>query len=142
MEVLNKVLKKRETFRTYGVFKEIHTPLLVFQLISFLRLQRNYHVTRLDFIVLTAGNMAQGASLLKQFTSSDILPILVGVYPKVIYKCLSRLNRYGLIAQQERKKRCKRYQITDKGKACILAFVQYYNSSLVSFQWSHENSKG
>jgi hypothetical protein len=130
MTALNLLVSRKESLSNYGVFKEAHTPLLVFQSNALRHIRRNYHLTRVDFIVLTAGRMMQEDSLLRYFDSQGMNKVLIGVGANLVFKSLDKLRRYGMVALREARKRRRRFCVTEKGMACIQSFIQYYNYTL------------
>jgi hypothetical protein len=133
MKGVSFIAKKKESFRTYGVFSEVHTPLLVFQANTLSHISRRYYITKADFIVLAAGHMIQSDSLLKYFDSPSLLTAVNGVSNNAIFRSIKRLLRRGLIDVKERKKRLRRFMVTDKGLACIQSYIQWYNYTLALY---------
>jgi hypothetical protein len=130
MMALSSLVSQKESLSTYGVFKEVHTPLLVFQSNAFRHIRRNYHLTRVDFIVLTAGHMMQEESLLRYFDSQGLNKVLMGVGSNLVFKSLNKLKMYDMVALREDRKRRRRFRVTEKGMVCIQSFIQYYHYTL------------
>lgn len=125
----------RRSFSDYGIFKNIHIPILVFQTNTLRRIYNEYHLTRVDFLVLSAGFTIQKNSLMPYFDNPDLSNLLSGVGHNVLYKSLRRLLRRGIVALMEKRRNCRRFYITPKGLACINAFTQYFNSYVAQYKW-------
>jgi predicted transcriptional regulator len=128
-------VRKETDFGEYGVFNDIHIPLLVFQPNALLHVKKIFQVSRVDFIVLAAAIAILKKNYHIAFTSSQLREMVVGVNENVIYKCLTRLKKRGLIALKEERQCNRRFTITDRGKACIQSYVQSYNDTITKYPW-------
>jgi hypothetical protein len=141
MKAYNLSVRNKENLSEYGIFKNLHVPLLVFQANTLRHIRRRYHITKLDFIVLAAGSIIQEKNLNQFFDSSQIGRTVVGISHNVLYKSLTRLLEQKLIVQVCHRKSQRRFILTEKGKASIQSFLQYYNGSIRSFEACQEDKR-
>jgi len=135
MKAFKNHVRKETGFDKYGVFKDIHIPLLIFQPNALLQVKKKFQVSRVDFIVLAAAFTIQKNNFYIAFTSPELKGMVIGFNENVIFRCLTRLQKKGLIALKEERKCNRRFTITDRGKACIQSFVQSYNDTITKYPW-------
>jgi len=135
MKAFKNHVRHQTLFSEYGVFKDIHIPLLVFQANALRHVSRKFHVSRVDFLVLSAGFTIAKNSLMSNFQSPQISKTLTGVSPNVVYKALNRLLKNRLIALGDNRQINRRFVITDHGLACIQSYVQSYNNTISNYPW-------
>ena len=126
---------EEKTFKRYGVFKSIHVPLLVFQYNAFNKLRSRYGVTRLDFLVLSAGHLIESNSLIKCFDLARLKGAITGISQTLLFKSLNKLREQGYIELKEQKKSKRRYYITEKGFGCIAAFTELFNHAVCKYKF-------
>lgn len=137
MTVYKTCLEKRPNFMKPNIFLDIHVPLLVFQANTLTRIYRDYRITRADFTVLAAGYTVEQQNILREFANPELTKTIVGVSRNVVYKCLNKLLKKGLIVLKEQKKNRRTFKLTEKGKACINSFVQYFSYTITNYEMDH-----
>lgn len=137
MKTFKNIAGGRRSFSEYGIFKNIHVPILVFQQNAMHRIHLDYHVTRVDFLVLSAGFTIQRNSLLPYFANTDLIKLIPGVGKNIFYLALRRLQRRGMIALKEKRTHNRRFCITTQGMACIAAFTQLFNTCIGEYEWKN-----
>jgi hypothetical protein len=135
MRAFKNHVRRQTAFNEYGVFKDIHIPLLVFQPDALRHVKRRFRLTRVDFLVLSAGFTVQKNTFCGEFTSPQLIETLRGVGSNLVYKSLNHLMKLGLIRLEKAKKSNRRFLITEQGIACIQSFVQHYNSNISAYGW-------
>jgi predicted transcriptional regulator len=134
-------MEKRPNFMKPNVFLDIHVPLLVFQANTLNRIYREYRITLADFTVLAAGYTVEQQNMLREFANPELTKTIIGISRNVVFKCLNKLLRKGMIMLKEQKKNHRVFRLTDRGKACINSFVQYFSYTATSYDWDHHHGR-
>lgn len=84
--------------------------------------------------MLAAGFMIQKNNYLAYFDNVELVKTLVGVTRHIVYECIDRLQKRGLIALKGAKQRRRRFHVTEKGMSAIRCYTQKFNYSVALYQ--------
>jgi predicted transcriptional regulator len=110
---------------------------LVFEANTLKKINRDYRVTRAEFTVLAAGYTIESQNILRQFGNPELTKTIVGVSRNVVYRCLLKLLKRGLILLKEKKKNRRTFKLTDKGRACIGSYIQSFSYTISLSEREH-----